>query len=271
MLDLSVEKKHSAITAALSKLLKPLARLLLRNGIAYADFAVIAKRAYVEVANEDFAVEGRRQSASRISVLTGIHRHDVARILKTPQQAAPRVGHRNRAAQIIGAWQNDEIFSTDGAANRLTINEEFAALVVKHGGDVTPRAVLDELRRVGAVECDGNKVQLLVKAFTPLGSMDDLLYILGDSAADLLETLDHNLSCDDQERRMQLSVVYNNLPDEVLPNLELVCSDRAMAFMQELNEFFATQDRDSNPGSKGTGRNRAGVGLYFFRQAVDEE
>lgn len=266
-----MEKKQSAITSALSKLLKPLARLLLRNGIAYADFALMAKRAYVEVASEDFAVPGRKQSASRISVLTGIHRHEVSRVLKDPLQAAPVVGHRNRAAQIIGAWQYDDAFSADGVARVLTIETEFAELVAKYGGDVTPRAVLDELLRVGAVSCDADKVRLLVKAFTPLGSMDDLMYILGDCTADLLETLDHNLSCEEQERRLQLSVVYNNLPDEVLPNLELICSDRAMEFMRELNEFFATQDRDSNPGIKGSGRNRAGLGLYFFKQPMDHE
>lgn len=265
-----METKQSAITAALSRLLKPLARLLLRNGIAYADFALMAKRAYVEVASEDFTVPGRKQSASRVSVLTGIHRHEVGRILKDPQQAAPNVGHRNRAAQIIGAWQYDDAFSVDGVARTLAIDSEFAALVAKYGGDVTPRAVLDELLRVGAVSCANDKVELLVKAFTPLGSIDDLMYILGDCTADLLETLDHNLSCDPQQRRLQLSVVYNNLPDEVLPNLELVCSTRAMEFMTELNEFFATQDRDSNPGSKGTGKNRAGLGLYFFKQPTDQ-
>lgn len=266
-----MEKKHTAITAALSRLLKPLARLLLRNGIAYADFALMAKRAYVEVAREDFAVPGRKQSASRVSVLTGIHRHEVSRVLKQPLQAAPMVGHRNRAAQIIGAWQYDEAFSTDGVARELSIESDFAALVAKYGGDVTARAVLDELQRVGAVQCEGDQVSLLVKAFTPLGSMDDLMYILGDCTADLLETLDHNLSCEEHQRRLQLSVVYNNLPDEVLPNLELVCSERAMVFMKELNEFFATQDRDSNPGSKGSGRNRAGLGLYFFKQPMDQE
>lgn len=266
-----MDNKQNAITAALSKLLKPLVRLLLRNGIAYADFAKMAKRAYVEVANEDFMVPGRKQSSSRVSVLTGVHRHEVSKILKSSVEAVTSVGHHNRAAQIIGAWQSDEEFSDQGIANKLSIDVEFASLVTKHGGDVTVRAVLDELLRVEAVVCVDNEVELLVEAFTPLGSMDDLLYILGDCTADLLETLDHNLSCEDHERRLQLSVVYNNLPDEVLPNLELVSRDRAMVFMKELNEFFATQDRDSNPGSKGSGRNRAGLGLYFFKQSTNQD
>ncbi len=266
-----MENKQSAITAALSKLLKPLARLLLRNGIAYADFTALAKRAYVEVANEDFAVPGRKQSSSRVSVLTGIHRHEVARILKHPIEAAPAIGHRNRAAQIIGAWQSDIKFSKNGSARQLTIDGEFAELVAAHGGDVTPRAVLDELMRVGAVQCTDNKVDLLVEAFIPLGSMEDLQYILGDCTADLLETLDHNLSSEEHERRLQLSVVYNNLPDETLEYIELASREKAMTFMNDLNRFFATQDRDSNPKVEGSGRNRAGLGLYFFKQRLDQD
>ena len=266
-----MENKQSALTVALSKLLKPLARLLLRNGIAYAEFASLAKRAYVEVANEDFAVPGRKQSASRVSVLTGVHRHEVAKILKSPVESGPEIGHRNRAARIIGAWQSDEKFSDNGKAKTLIIDSSFADLVGTHGGDVTPRAVLDELLRVGAVEKTDNEVTLLVEAFTPLGSAEDLQYILGDCTADLLETLDHNLSSDAHERRLQLSVVYNNLPDDVLENIELVTSEKSMKFMHELNDFFATQDRDSNPALKGNGRNRAGLGLYFFKQPMSRD
>lgn len=265
-----MENKQSALTAALSKLLKPLARLLLRNGIAYAEFASLAKRAYVEVANEDFAVPGRKQSSSRVSVLTGVHRHEVSKILKNPSDTEPVIGHRNRAARIISAWQSDANFHTNGVPDVLTIDQEFADLVAAHGGDVTPRAVLDELIRVGAVNTHDNQVELLVEAFTPQ-TMDDLQYILGDCTADLLETLDHNLSSDVHERRLQLSVVYNNLPDETLQNIELISRDRAMSFMKDLNDFFATQDRDTNPAVKGTGRNRAGLGLYFFKQPIKRD
>lgn len=265
-----MQAKQSALTIALSKLLKPLARLLLRNGIAYAEFANLAKHAYVEVANEDFAVPGRKQSASRVSVLTGVHRHEVAKILKSPINSGPAIGHHNRAAQIIGAWQRDRKFSRNGKAKTLTIDTSFAELVATHGGDVTPRAVLDELTRIGAVSRTDNEIELLVEAFTPQGSMEDLQYILGDCTADLLETLDHNLSSDDENRRLQLSVVYNNLPNETLENIELISREKAMAFMTDLNNFFATQDRDSNPAVTGSGRNRAGLGLYFFKHPIDD-
>jgi hypothetical protein len=65
--------------------------------------------------------------------------------------------------------------------------------------------------------------------------------------------------------------VHDNLPDDVLVNLESVSRDKSIAFLRDMNQFFETQDRDSNPNVQGSGRNRAGIGLYFFREKLDEE
>jgi len=49
-------KIAKAISAAVTNLLRPLVRLLLRNGIPYRTFSDIAKRVYVEVATEEFRI-----------------------------------------------------------------------------------------------------------------------------------------------------------------------------------------------------------------------
>jgi len=267
-----VSSVGSAINKAIGKLLLPLVRLLLRNGVTYVEFSEMAKQAYVDVANKDFAVPGKKQSQTRVSVLTGIHRHEVAKLLKRDRSAEPHSDRHHRAARIISAWMTDPKFSENGVARELSVDKEFAALVSEYGADVTTRSVLDELERVGAVARNGKEsVALLVSAFTPQDSDEDLLLILGDSVADLLATFDHNLTVPKSEGHLQMSVVYSNLPDDVLKNLELVSRDRAMSFLTELNQFFATQDRDSNASVEGTGRNRAGVGLYYFQQPIDDD
>lgn len=262
----------TALTKALEKLLKPLARLLLRHGMAYGEFADLVKQAFVEVANDDFAVPGRKQSLTRVSVLTGIHRREVGKLLRNERSKASYAPNHTRAARVISGWLNDPDFSSNGKAKDLNLNEEFGSLIARHGGDVTTRAMLDELERVGAIERSSeDTVRLLVKAFTPQDSIEDLVHIFGDSTADLLETLDHNLGADESNRRLQISVVYNNLPDDVLQNLELVSRDRAMTFLNDLNSFYATQDRSTNPGVEGKGRNRAGIGLYYFQHPIEDE
>lgn len=263
---------RSALNKAISKLLTPLVRVLLRNGVTYSEFSELAKSAYVDVAIKDFSVPGRKPSQTRVSLLTGLHRHEVAKILKAATEVGSHASRHHRAARIISAWMTDERFSKNGTARELLIDSEFSTLVSEYGADVTTRAVLDELVRVGAVSVTkGRKVQLLVTAFTPLKSDEDLMHILGDSVSDLLGTLDHNLAAVACDRRLQMSVVYSNLPDEALRNVELVARDKAMSLLDELNQFFSTQDRDSNPSVSGVGRNRAGIGLYYFQEPFDSE
>ncbi|WP_273207752.1 hypothetical protein [Marinobacter subterrani] len=51
-------KKTNPLHQALFRILRPMARLLLRNGIPFGEFSELVKRAYVEAALEDFA-DGR--------------------------------------------------------------------------------------------------------------------------------------------------------------------------------------------------------------------
>jgi len=191
--------------------------------------------------------------------------------LETAREDAPAAAHHHRAARVINGWLTDPSFSDDGVAKTLDITTEFKALVSKFSGDITPRPILDELLRVGAIKKISDKtVELLVPAYVPHKSDEDMIRIFGDSAADLIATLDHNLKSEPDVRRLQLSVVHNNLPDDVLSDVELISRDKSLVFLQDVNRFFETQDRDSNPNVQGRGRNRAGIGLYFFCEKMDE-
>ena len=73
---------QEALTAAVARILRPLVRILLKNGISYQTFANIARNQFVEIAQKEFCVEGRKQSVSRIAVITGLTRKEVGRYLK---------------------------------------------------------------------------------------------------------------------------------------------------------------------------------------------
>ena len=66
-----------ALLAALERVLRPLVRLLLAHGITFPALSRLLKSVYVQVAERDFALEGKRVSDSRVSLLTGVHRKDV--------------------------------------------------------------------------------------------------------------------------------------------------------------------------------------------------
>ncbi|MFK7860222.1 MAG: DUF6502 family protein [Granulosicoccus sp.] len=253
------------------KLTRPLVRILLRHGITCEDFVEVVRRTYVTVADHEFPPEGRKQSLTNIARLTGIHRHEVKKLMHTARlDCFPALQH-HRAARVISGWLTDPDFSEDGVPKTLEISTEFNLLASKYSVDITPRPILDELLRVGAVEKPTkDTVTLLVPAYMPRHSDDDLIRIFGNSVTDLISTLDFNLKSEPDVRRLQLSVVHDNLPDDVLSNLELVSRDMSLDFLKGINRFFETQDRDANPNVKGCGRNRAGIGLYYFQEKTDE-
>jgi hypothetical protein len=87
------------LASATLRILSPLIRILLRNGVPFGAFADLAKWAYVDVAFREFGIKGRKQSASRVSILTGLSRKEVSRLRNTEAPSdAVDVDRYNRAA-----------------------------------------------------------------------------------------------------------------------------------------------------------------------------
>ena len=98
-----VKTRHSQpLIAALTVLLRPLVRILLRHGIPCDVLLTVARQLYVRVASEEFVLPGKRQTTSRVSILTGLSRKAVRRVMTTGdvdnQEATDRY---NRAARVI--------------------------------------------------------------------------------------------------------------------------------------------------------------------------
>jgi len=261
----------AALGAALYRIFQALARLCLRHGVSYEAAAEIAKRAFVDVARREFVIAGRKQSASRIALLTGIHRKDVGRMLaaERPSDAggAARVAY---AARVIAGWRRDEEFrDARGGPAALAFDEgspSFVDLVKRHGGgDVPGRAVLDELTRVGAVtRLRDGRIKLTARAYVPAAASEESLAILGSDVSDLISAIDHNLSSTPEAGLFQRRVSYDNLPDDAVDEIHARVRREGQSMLERLDRFFARRDRDSNPRVEGSGRRRAMAGVYFF-------
>lgn len=263
-------KTQRAIFAAILRVLRPLIRLLLRHGVPFGTFSDLAKRVYVEVALEEFGIPGRKQTHSRVSVLTGLSRKEVLRVTRLERPDDTEMGGRyHRAARVIGGWVRDERFN-DGSGNPAPLPVEgegvtFSGLVKEYSGDVPHRAILDELLRVGAVERTADdKVRLLARAYIPVAGDDEKLEILGTDTACLIETIDHNLQAEPGKTFFQRKAMYDNLPDAAVEELREDLAMRAETFLETADRRMAERDRDVNPKSAGTGRRTAGIGIFWF-------
>jgi hypothetical protein len=268
-------KITEAVAAAVTTLLRPLVRLLLRHGIPYGTFSDIAKRVYVNVAAEEFGIPGRKQSKSRVSILTGLSRKEVLRVsrLSSPDDSGAAERY-NRAARVVAGWVRDPRFNPEGGHPAdLPFDGDgptFRELVKTYSGDAPGRAVLDELRRVGTVELtpDG-KIRLLERSYIPRTGEIDKLGILGVDTSYLIATIDHNIRRADAPY-FQRKVCYDNLPVEALVGLRRLVSGRGQSFLESLDRWMSERDRDVNPQAPGTGRTRAGIGIYYFEENCGE-
>ena len=265
---------RSALEQAVALLLRPLFRILLRQGMAFTAFEKLAKRVYVDVAFNEFRLPGKKPSISRTSILSGLTRKDVQRLLAEPdEQGTPVDANYNRAARVLTGWVRDAEFADAAADPRpLEVDGErgFAGLVRRYSGDMPVRAVLDELLRVGAVQrlADG-RIELRTRAYVPAHGDDEKLHILGNDVADLVATIDHNLQHGGSDARFQRKVMYRGIAPQALPAFRKLSAAQAQALLERLDRWLAAQ-LDSQPhADPGSAHARVGLGIYYFEQTLE--
>lgn len=259
-----------AVNAALLMLLRPLCRLLLRYQVPFSVFEELAKHVYVQAAMEDFGIPGKKPTLSRASILTGLTRKDVQRLVAEPEplRAISQEGY-NRAARVLTGWARDPDFrSEDGSPAALDPQEgpaSFAELVRRHSGDMPARAVLDELLRVGAVRRrEDQRLELVTRAYIPQGGEVEKLGILGSDVGDLIATIDHNLQHGGTDARYQRKVMYRSVPADIRPAFRALSASQSQALLERLDVWLSEHDSEPDPRKPGEARIRLGLGIYYF-------
>ena len=177
----------SSLVAALTRLLRPLVKLLLNHGITYPFLADLLKSVYVEVADKEFPVEGKKQTDSRVSLLTGMHRKDVKRLLHVEKRKDSVPAAVSLGAQLVARWTGlAEYLDEQGRPRplpRLASDGgplSFEGLVESVSKDMRSRVVLDEWLRLGVARIDEeDRVCLNVEAFIPERGFDEKAYYFG--------------------------------------------------------------------------------------------
>lgn len=270
----------NALQFSIARVLRPLVRILLRYGVSHRDFNEVAKRVFAEVARDDFALPDKPQTKARIAVLTGIQRKEVSRLLALlPIEMDELDLQHNRGVRVTTGWRQDPDFLENGEPKALhaTGPDGFVELVRRYSGDMPARAVLDELERVGSVERDENGMVTLVDdaGYVPRKDKEAQFNILGSAGRDLFSTIDHNLECQVDEQRLQLTVAYDNLPEDAVTRFRQRSREDCLELLKALDAWLSRHDRDSNPDvartrTAGTDdRFRAGVGIYYFEEEIE--
>lgn len=173
----------------LQQLLIELALALLPHGITPNTFSRLAREAFVNAAADRSRLRNGRINQSKVAALTGLPRREISRILNS-RVAGFEADRKTRTPieRVVQGWLTDPRFiSLNGDPKTLIIGgagSSFARLVKKYGGDISPRAVLEELARSRVVRTEGRRLALrspkFPRARRNLGALSQVIPTLVD-------------------------------------------------------------------------------------------
>jgi hypothetical protein len=265
------------LVKALQRVLYPLVRLMLAKGVTYPYLAELLKTVFVSVAEREFRIEGKPQTDSRISLLSGVHRKDVRRLrlaAREPTEIVPNAV--SLGAQLVAAWTGTPQYLNDqghplplprlaSAAGDIS----FEGLVAGVSKDIRSRAVLDEWLRLGVVRLDEeDRVVLNTEAFVPQQGFEEKMFYFGHNLHDHAAAAAHNVLAEGNPF-LERSVHYDALSDASLAELSELAEKVGMQAALAVNRrAMALEKRDAESGEA---TRRMTFGIYFYGAAADSE
>ncbi len=258
------------IAAALTKVFRPMVRMLLRLGVPLRAAADALRWTYVDVATHEFAMEDNRQSKSRVAVITGLSRTEVERLQREPAIDPDRNRSTlNRASRVLSAWQRECRYTdSKGKPKVLSLDGElsFQSLVEDFSGGATMRSVLDELVNKQAVRIDEDRrVHVLTGNLLVTSDASEQLNLMSVTSSDLIETMERNFRLTD-DRYLQAYIDQEGVPFDRLPELRTWIRQQSGVFMDAFEAEVRRLAADASiPRSADHRCERLGMGLYYFQ------
>ncbi len=271
-------KLAAPVLSALRRIMRPLVRLLLTHGVTYPLITDIIKSIYVDVARREFRLQGKRQTDSRISLLTGVHRKDVKRLIEEEDRGEHHHSGVSLGAALLARWLGAPEFTDAGGQPRPLARlasdggeASFEHLVESVSKDIRSRVILDEWLHLNMVFMDANDhVVLNLAALTPTRDFGERLRFLETNVHDHLAAAVHNLS-GGMPPMLERSIFYDQLSAESVAELRQMAGELAMQVMQTLNRRAIELEREDQFAGRPADR-RINFGTYFFQgPSKDEE
>lgn len=229
--------------AAAEAAFSPLAQLLLECGITSPEAESLLRAVFVHEAIGIGRSRGKKPNASRIALLTGLDRAEVARILKDAPRVQPWIEmRRNRVNRVLAGWHLDRDFFAGSRPAILHIKQArprrrtFWTLANRYAPGVYPGLILSELVRMGVVEklTDG-RVHVLTRRHRRAEFGNKTLSDLGARIRDLLQTTLNN-AMQIGWRRVCRAVESADIDPKFLPLIRKTLTDRSDALLLGVRE-----------------------------------
>ncbi len=257
--------QKSFVHSACRRILRPLASLLLRFGMTWREFSDLSKSVFVQVATDEFGINGRPTNVSRVSILTGIARKEVKRqrdLIDTND--TPIKNKTTDATRLLSGWHQDSEFLEDDGQPRLLPQEgdgaTFATLFARYGGDMAMPTMIKELTKTGAIErLESGEFKVLMRYYQPSLADSENLQFAVDRIHDVIQTMNNNVFVNESGAPRFGGFAANDaIPVDVIPAFRDFMDKRGQSFLEEIDDWLtehATTDLTNDTA-------RVGISLF---------
>ncbi|MCW5634571.1 MAG: hypothetical protein KIT17_14655 [Rubrivivax sp.] len=258
--------------------LRPLVRLLVHHGITYTALAAALKPLFLDEARRELQRRGMPATDSALTLLSGVHRRDVRTLTREPRAADAAVAApaaMGLASEVVGRWMGERRWLDrrgharvlPRAAQAQGDKPSFDALVESVSRDVRPRAVLDELVRLGVAEETSEGVRLLAEGFAPKRGFDEMAALFAANLHDHAAAAVANLRGD--ANFLEQAVFVDELGEDSVHELAQAAKAAWQAALRDVmakaRERFDADQARPRPER----RQRARFGVYFYSEAEE--
>jgi hypothetical protein len=234
------------IDHVLHRVVFSLAHILVPAGYGIGRVNQLTRAAFVDAAKAINVRAGNKLSIARIAVVTGLTRTEVSQLLSEEKAGRRMLEPKNRAHRVANGWNADARFSKrKGCPTDLPYDgtkSSFSELVRRYSGDIPPRAMLEEMKRLRLVrqhdrgcitllgENNGSQRKTIAALEAVSTWVDSLAHAVGRSDADVLNY-----------RSTNFSLHFESFPQVMAAMREL--EGRQAAFVEGLKQVAPKRSR----------------------------
>jgi hypothetical protein len=270
---MAADYTQERIRRVLIGLLASIARVLLRTGVTYSEFARLAKQAFVDAASDEYGVRNRPTNFSRVALMTGLSRKEVSRMRRSGPKAQEKPVIVTLPAAVLNAWHTHQKYSDrEGNPKVLPFSGSgvtFSALVKSVTRDVPPGAMRQELLRVAAIRRVERSGLLPTRRFFVPDSADERIVVgLELGLRRLADTVEYNSSPNRRLPKFQRFVEGPTLFAENVPEIRRELERMLADFSTTVDDYLSKVGRRleiDRPKARSRGKPiMTGIGLYYF-------
>jgi hypothetical protein len=267
------ENLQNRLMLCVAHCMRPIARMMLRSGIGYPQFAELAKLAFLREAQAERDNRGRATNLSRVAIKTGLSRKEVARLskqLSDPGRSTFSMravdSQSLHAERVLQLWHSDPRFvDRRGAPRELPFADgdvTFGALVKAAGGDLPTGAVRAELLAAGAVvESEDGVLRPIKRHFVPADVGEELLVGFTHMIIPVLEGVARNTDERCSTPFIQRLVYSDRLSPDAAPLFRRVAREQVTGFVQSVDDWLSANEVSDSDDQRPC---RYGIGVFYY-------